>query len=145
MLYRSGYSYKDSRQTHILALQVRHETFCNLLRGAVLSHGGSGKEKGKRKERTSHVVVQWDPERTVRLEKLGYRSIQIGIPGTHVREFIEGIVGIEDVTEKARELKKRIDAGEENEGLEGLVPVEREYVVDEEIRAVLKMDIAGGE
>jgi hypothetical protein len=89
------------------------------------------------------VVVQWDPERTVRLEKLPYRSIQVGIPGTLVQEFIEGIVQIEDVSGRARELKRLVDAkDEESMGWEGLVPIEKEYEVEGKIRAVLGMDDA---
>jgi hypothetical protein len=148
MLYRSGYSYKDSRQTHILALRVRHSTFLSLLRGASLSHNGNTpKIKSGGKTKSAGVVVQWDPERTVRLEKLPYRSIQIGIPGALVPKLIDGIVHIEDVSQRARELKGLLeaendDAKEGHMGLEhlverGLVPVEREYAVDEDIRAIL--------
>lgn len=31
MMYRSGYSTKDARQSHILALRITHENFHNLL------------------------------------------------------------------------------------------------------------------
>jgi len=39
MMYRSGYSFKDSRQSKILALKMRHEDFERLLREAVVCHG----------------------------------------------------------------------------------------------------------
>ncbi len=56
------------------------------------------------------VRVQWDPERSIRLEMLPYRSIQIGVSGVvrtrWVEEWIESIV---DVTAMARSLKKVLD------------------------------------
>ncbi|KAJ4378136.1 hypothetical protein N0V83_000969 [Neocucurbitaria cava] len=167
MLYRSGYSYKDRGQERILALSIRKETFIDLLRKSVLassSHGGeksssqpslsdsSGKveqeQEGDRDqgERAAHVRVQWDPERTVRLERLAYRSIQIGVPGALLQQFMEGIVEIEDVTERARALKKMLDEEPQDEldmmelVARGLVPEEREFEVDIELRKTLNMD-----
>lgn len=149
MLYRSGYSYKDARQTHILALKLTHASFKNLLRRAVLSHSSgldsckNAKNEGRAKP--ASVRVQWDPERTVRLERLDYRSIQIGVPGALVPDLVEGIVEIEDVTGKARELKRTLDEDvEEKAGVldlveKGLVPVEKEFTVDKELRQILGM------
>ncbi|KAF2795942.1 hypothetical protein K505DRAFT_323722 [Melanomma pulvis-pyrius CBS 109.77] len=161
MLYRAGYSYKDPRQTRILALTMTYEAFIGLLRRAVLSHGHGAEKSGAEKQNTQNdsgrkaksegrakpvdVRVQWDPERTIRLEKLEYRSIQIGVPGALVPGWVEGIVGIEDVTDRARGLKRVIDEeGEEKVRMEelvgrGLVPVERVYEVDEDLRRVLAM------
>lgn len=151
MLYRAGYSYKDSRQAHILAIRMTHECFTNLLHRAVLSHGNPQNDSGRKaksegRPKPTDVRVQWDPERTVRLERLDYRSIQIGIPGALNEIWEKGIVEIEDVTERARELKSVLD--EDSDGsvrLEelierGLVPVEREFEVDAELRSILKMD-----
>lgn len=160
MLYRAGYSYKDNRQSHIIAIKLKHETFISLLKKAVLAHNSNNNAKANpsensekaaigEKEEGASVRVQWDPERTVRLEKLPYRSIQIGIPGALVPEFVEGIVEIEDVTERARELKRVLD--EEVNGKIGvgeliersLVPVEKEFVVDEDVRRILGMETEG--
>jgi len=142
VLYRSGYSYKDARQTNILALTMTHEAFKGLLRRAVLTHGPEG---GKRDLKEADVRVQWDPERSIRLGKLDYRSIQIGIPRPLVPEWVEGIVKIENVTDRARELKRVLDEDDEREvTLEelierGLVPVEREFKVDADLRKILVM------
>jgi hypothetical protein len=63
---------------------------------------------------------------------------------------VDGIVKIEDVTERARQLKKALDEDvDEKSGLGelaemGLAPVEEEYVVDEELREILGMDEGGG-
>lgn len=58
----------------------------------------------------------------------------------------EWIESIEDVTEKAREMKRILDEDSKKEiGVEelvgiGLMPVERVYDVPEILRGVLKMD-----
>lgn len=124
MMYRSGYSFKDAGQERILAIKMRHEHFHALLNEACLAD-----EEHKRGEM---VIVQWDPERSPRMERLEYRSIQIGVPGiVAVKWRDEWIAAIEDVTDIARALKKRIDEDREisNQQLieEGLVPFERVY------------------
>ncbi|KAM7192934.1 protein of unknown function (DUF4291) domain containing protein [Naviculisporaceae sp. PSN 640] len=112
---------------------------------------GRGRDKSKSERPKSETVkVQWDPERSVRLERLDYRSIQIGIPGCLTKQWCEEmIVGIEDVTDKARELKRVLDADKKIEVEElielGLVPVEREFEVPGDIRRLLGMDLPGGE
>ena len=95
-------------------------------------------------EKEKGVRVQWDPERDARLGVLPYRSIQIGIQRGVGKVWTEGwICGIEDVTGKARALKKFLD---ENPKIDlttlqekGLMPLERVYPVDEELKEMLKM------
>lgn len=55
------------------------------------------------------VRVQWETEKTIRLEKLLYQSIQIGVLGALVQELIKYILKIENDTERARELKRELD------------------------------------
>ncbi|KAI2616125.1 ATP-dependent RNA helicase DHX8 [Hypomontagnella submonticulosa] len=153
MMYRAGYSYKDKNQERILALKMKHEHFIELLRAARLTTehdrgiaSGGNAETGKPSgERSSAVKVQWDPERTPRLEKLGYRSIQIGISSVLAATWVdEWIVRIEDVTEKARALEREL---RENSGvtdeellLRGLLPPEREFSVPLDVRRLIGMD-----
>ena len=91
------------------------------------------------------VRVQWDPERDPRLKMLLYRSIQIGISGDLGKNWVhDWIESIEDVTDKARVLKEMLDR-DESLGWEELVdkaivPVERPYPVDEELRKILGME-----
>ncbi|KAM0279425.1 hypothetical protein ACHAQH_004585 [Verticillium albo-atrum] len=137
MLYRAGYSYKDARQERILALKMRHGDFLTLLRRGVLASEATAAE--------GEVRVQWDPERTVRLGRLDWRSIQIGIPGSLSRHWAEEwVVEIEDVTDKARKLKEVLDQRpdvSDGELLEmGLVPDEKAFEVPEDIRQRLRMD-----
>lgn len=129
--YRSGYSYKDPRQSHILALRLRCSAFEELLSAATVS-GVSG-AKGE-------VRVQWDPERGVEVERLAWRSLQVGVgKGVVGGRWAEGVVGIEDVTERAREMKRLVDEGRVEEA-GALVPEEREYPVSEELRELLGMN-----
>jgi hypothetical protein len=168
MLYRAGFSYKDRGQERILALKMRHADFVALLNKAVLTteHSpagsvgktaaetgeregqGMGESAGRRRRgpeaKSPDVKVQWDPERTVRLERLDYRSIQIGIPAALSPEWTEKwIVSIEDVTERARELKRVLDEHPDITHAElvekGLVPVERPFEIPETLQRSLRM------
>jgi hypothetical protein len=141
--YRSGYSYKDPKQSHILAIKMKHSHFLHLLSSSSLStHGPSTKEVDKSKP----VRIQWDPERSPSLQALPYRSIQIGISRELCEKWVnEWIVSIEDVTGRARELKEAVeeDPGVSKEVLveRGLVPREEVYDrVPEDVRTILRMD-----
>src|SRR6478735_7832313 len=146
MMYRAGYSFKDPGQSRILALRMEHEHFINLLERGVLSSHAQKSNPGEKREKSSDVRIQWDPERTPKLEVLPYRSIQIGIPGVLSEQWAnEWIAEIEDVTDKARELKRIIDerpdiTSEELMAL-GLVFEERLYDVPESVHTKLEMTL----
>jgi len=150
MMYRAGYSYKDANQSRILAIRMSRTGFLEVLRRAELTtHDkttGDPKGNGKRDHGPGErkVKVQWDPERSFKMDKLGYRSIQIGIPANVVGEWIEKwIVGIEDVTDMARGLKKAIDEDTEIGDVEllsrGLIPDEKEFEVPDDVIELLRM------
>ncbi|KAG9064504.1 hypothetical protein KI688_003694 [Linnemannia hyalina] len=170
MLYRAGYSYKDPGQERILALKMKHDTFINLLERAVLTthdrggtmanmegenspalSDGTSDNTSRRvhhnvagAEKSSDVKVQWDPERTIRLHKLEYRSIQIGIPRAISSDWVEHmIVKIEDVTDKARRLKQVLDDKPDVTDEEliqlGLVPKEKPFELPERLQISLRM------
>ncbi|KAK2060251.1 hypothetical protein LY76DRAFT_419668 [Colletotrichum caudatum] len=141
MLYRAAYSFKDPGQERLLALKMRHGDFVGLLRKGVLAHRGSENRNG------GGVKIQWDPERDVRLERLPHRSIQIGIPPDICRDWVATmIVGIEDVTARARELKRVL---EERPGVGdgelvdlGLLPAEKEFEVPKDVEELLDMNLS---
>lgn len=57
----------------------------------------------------SAVRVQWDPERTMALERLPHRTIQIGISGPAVDAYVDQwIVRIEDVTPLMRRMEQAV-------------------------------------
>ena len=139
-MYRSGYGFKDANQSNILALKMKRSFFEELLGGGVLSED----KEAQRGE--VQVRVQWDPERTVRIGKVvadgSVRSIQVGIPrGWKERWVGEGIVGIEDVTHRAKELRRVLDEEEDvtNEELicRGLLPEEKVYILPGEVAKVV--------
>lgn len=79
------------------------------------------------------------------MQKLEYRSIQIGIPGAVRDHWIdEWIDSTEDVTEMARAMKRELDE-DGNVDVEtlvksGLMPEEKVYAVEQEIIDRLEMD-----
>lgn len=112
-MYRSGWSYKDPRQTHILEITMSKAGFLALLEQAT-PEGGL-------------IRYQWDPERNIKLERLPYRSLQLGISGEMVSRWIdEWIVGIVDITEKVRRWKGYMD----DEGEEGVEKAKSEIAAE---------------
>ena len=138
MMYRSGYAEKDSRQTNILGLKLKTSSFMEILSFAIIAEHASAQDEDSEKE--GRVRIQWDPERTPSLQRLSYRSIQIGIPRELMTKFVdEWIVEIEDMTERARKMKRAVDEGEEDEILR-LMPDEMVVDVPTELRMTLRMD-----
>lgn len=144
MMYRSGYSYKDPRQECILAISLRKDVFISLLENAVVASAQNTDIcETQHTDALPRVRVQWDPERTIRLEKLPYRSIQIGVPGERVKALNDGIVNIRNVTEQARELKQELDNNKDvtAEALQsrGLITEETTFSVSERLSHLLDM------
>jgi hypothetical protein len=66
------------------------------------------------------VRVQWDPERSIQLGVLPYRSLQLGLGGEAVPLYVdEWTVSITDVTDLARRVQATRDPA--------LLPAERPY------------------
>ena len=102
MMYRCGWAQKEG-QEHVLAIKIKRAGFQWALENACLSHFDAkyhqSSEEWKEKLQKSPVRIQWDPERDIHLEKLDYRSIQIGLSGEAVHKYVnEWIVAIEDIT-----------------------------------------------
>ena len=52
----------------------------------------------------AQILVQWDPERTLRGAKLNIRSIQIGVSSQLIHEYNDNIKKIVDLTEKVKKM-----------------------------------------
>lgn len=79
------------------------------------------------------VRIQWDPERTISLEAMPWRAIQVGLKGNTVDAYAdEWISKIEDVTALAREIGELVARGD-LEGADALRPVELPYPLPKEI------------
>ena len=131
MMYRCGWASK-SGQEKVLAIDISREGFHWALLNSCLSHYENGvyssEEEWKELKESSPVRIQWDPERDVQLEKLDYRSIQIGLSGEAVKKYVnEWITNITDITDVAIQMR------ENPSSREGLVPTEQPYFMSEDI------------
>ena len=139
MLFRSGYARKPG-QERILRIKVRHEGWRTILEGAMLSHFdpalSTSETRWHRDLAASNARVQWDPDRSLHLDRLPRRAIQVGIEGNLVRRYAgDWIAGLEDVTALARAIESAAAA---KRALPE-VPAEIVYPVDEVIRTRLAM------
>ena len=108
MMYRCGWAQKED-QEHVLAIDIKRTGFDSAVRNAVVStyseDMGISQEEWKRNIRSSDVRVQWDPEKDVNGNDLPYRSIQLGLRGKAVDDYVhDWIVSITDITEYVSEL-----------------------------------------
>jgi len=137
MMYRCGWAEKTG-QEHVLAIKIKREGWEWALRHSCLSHYISGHHKNqeswKSQLQESPVRIQWDPEKDIHLEKLDYRSIQIGLTGIAVEKYVnEWIVSIEDITTQCKQIHSLIQNEQYDQAI-ALLPKEELYSVDDEIK-----------
>jgi len=91
MMYRCGWASKPN-QEHVLAIDIDRTGFEWFLQNSALSHFEpevySSLENWHAEVEQSPVQIQWDPERNWNLERLDYRSIQIGISAEAVVRYV---------------------------------------------------------
>ncbi|MFV2085357.1 DUF4291 domain-containing protein [Micromonospora sp. LOL_021] len=143
MMYRCGWASKPG-QERVLAVEIRRSGFEWALAAACLSHFDRSlyPDRGTwaRRVRTSPVRVQWDPERSLRLGPLPYRSLQAGLSGEAVDRYVdEWTVAITEVTGLAHAVRDRLSAGDDA-GAAALLPAERVYPLPVEVAAVIGAD-----
>ncbi|GAA1555940.1 DUF4291 domain-containing protein [Kribbella lupini] len=130
MMYRCGWATKPG-QERVLAVRLSRAGFDAALAASYLSHFDrkvhASQEEWAAGVRRTSVRVQWDPERSLQLERLEHRSIQIGLSGSAVHSYVnEWIVGLTDVTELAKRVHAAVRAGE-LETAQAMLPLERPY------------------
>ncbi|MGW6203265.1 DUF4291 domain-containing protein [Streptomyces sp. NPDC055089] len=130
MMYRCGWAAKEGQET-VLAVEITREGFDWALAHAELSHYERGvhpdRAAWQRELRHAPARVQWDPERDLHLNRLPYRSLQLGLAGEASRRYAdEWTVAIRDVTPLAREIHELVRAGRDDEAGR-LLPDERVY------------------
>lgn len=136
MMYRSGWATKEN-QEHVLAIKVKRSGFEWALKHACLSHFEStihhSSDEWKENLKNADVRIQWDPEKDLFLQPLKYRSIQIGLSGTAVEQYVsDWIVSIDDVSLYAKQIKQLIHDGLINQAKE-MLPNEQIYLLPENI------------
>ena len=130
MMYRSGWGTKIN-QERILAIDIKREGFDNIILNAVLSTYNENVyctyNEWKDKLSRSLVRCQWDPDRDINGNAIARRTIQLGIKGQMVNMYI---------TEDVKKLKTIKDNNKLNIGL---LPNEKEYYVDDNVKDILGM------
>jgi hypothetical protein len=135
MMYRSSWAMAPG-QRRVLAVRMTHEGFGWALAHASLSHHDlavhASRDSWREELARSPVRVQWDPERSIRLEPLPWRTIQVGLSGESVDRYVdEWIVSVEDRTATAHAIGDLVAADRVDEAL-ALLPRERTLPVDPE-------------
>ena len=142
MMYRCGWGMKDAGQARVLAIDVTREGFEWALNHACVSSFNpqlhESREHYAELKAASPVRVQWDPERDLKLQKLDYRSIQIGLTGKAVHLYVnQWIKAIHDITDDVHRIHGLIQKNKLDEARPAL-PVEVPYPLPETV--LVKLD-----
>lgn len=94
----------------------------------------STQEEWKETLRKAPVHIQWDPEKDILLNKLEYRSIQVGLTGIAVEKYVnDWIVSIEDISDKCRKIHSLI-LDKKIEEANQLLPLENIYPLPDKLK-----------
>jgi hypothetical protein len=137
MMYRCGWATKPG-QERVLAIKITREGFEWALGHSALSSYEPGpyasQQEWAERRHASPVRIQWDPERSLLLEPLPWRSIQIGLSGEAATKYVhEWITGLADITTTAHEIRGLIAAGDYRTA-RTMIPVERTYELPVKLR-----------
>jgi hypothetical protein len=140
MMYRSGWADKPGQEC-VLAIEISRAGFEWALAHACLSHFDQSRHGERvdwsRQLKASPVRVQWDPERSLWLEQLPYRSLQVGLSGEAVDRYVdEWTVNVTDVTPSVRTIRDLLRAGDDR-GAAASLPTERPYPLPDGVRTVI--------
>lgn len=140
MMHRSGWATRPG-QERVLTVQITREGFEWALAHSSLSSYEPGiyatQQEWAERKRTSPVRIQWDPERSLFLEPLPWRSVQIGLSGEAASLYVhEWITGLTDITATAHEIRDLMRAGEYETARDRL-PAEQPYELPGELRRLI--------
>ena len=140
MMYRCGWATKPG-QERVLSIDITREGFEWALARACLSHYDrdlhGDRATWSRQLKTSPVRVQWDPERSLHLKALPYRSLQVGLSGEAVDRYVdEWTVAVTDITPTVHRVKDLLRDGDEAAAAAHL-PTEQVYPLPVQLAAGL--------
>ncbi|MEV4482954.1 DUF4291 domain-containing protein [Micromonospora coxensis] len=140
MMYRCAWATAPG-QERVLAVELTREGFEWALARACPSSWQRDRHADRaawsRELKASDVRVQWDPERSLRLTPLPYRSLQLGLAGDAADRYVdEWLVGLTDVTATAHAVRRSSDSGDD-EAATALLPPERPYPLTAALAAAL--------
>lgn len=136
MMYRCGWATKPG-QERVLSIDITRDGFEWALARACLSHYDRDVHRDKatwsRQLKTSPVRVQWDPERSLELRALPYRSLQVGLSGEAVHRYVDDwVVAITDITPRVHLVRDLLRSGDDQAAAAQL-PVEHAYPLPAQI------------
>jgi hypothetical protein len=140
MMYRSGWGRKADQEV-VLGVRMKRSGFEWALRNAAIAsfdrHVYADEQHWKDRLQHAPVRVQWDPEKSIHLQPLPYRSIQIGIAGIAVSHYInDWIISIENLSPLATEIHQLLRSGNDA-AAQALLPIETQYPLPSEIAAII--------
>jgi hypothetical protein len=140
MMYRAGWATKE-KQEHILAIKIKRSSFEWAIQNSCLSHFDSSifttQDKWKNKLQNSPVRIQWDPEKDIHLQNLNYRSIQIGLTGIAVQQYVNNwIVAINDISQLCKQIHFLVLDNKIVEA-KSLLPFENIYPLNDELKSII--------
>ena len=102
MMYRSGWGEKEG-QNRILAIDIKRTGFDIIVKNAILTSFSQTNhntyEQWKNIIKKSEIRCQWDPERDVYGNPQKQKTIQLGIKGSILNNYVfEWIINIADIT-----------------------------------------------
>lgn len=130
MMYRSGWATKKDQEV-ILSIKIKRTGFEWALNNSCLTRYNEeiygNYENWQLALTRSPVRVQWDPEKTISFENLPYKSIQIGLSGLAINEYLsDWIVEIVDITKECSLIHDMIINKKESQ-ITSLLPNEKIY------------------
>ncbi|MFC8850425.1 MULTISPECIES: DUF4291 domain-containing protein [unclassified Micromonospora] len=150
MMYRCGWATKPG-QERVLSIDITREGFEWALARACLSHYDrdvhGDRATWSRLLKTSPVRVQWDPERSLRLNALPYRSLQVGLSGEAVDRYVDDwTVAVTDITPTVERVRDLLRHGDDQAAAAQL-PVEHVYPLPDRLAVGLHAspDVAASE
>lgn len=128
MMYRSGWGTKEG-QNRTFAIDIKRVGFDCMLRDAVLSSFSSkiydSSEHWRAMLKESEIRCQWDPERDIYGNPQDRRTIQLGLKGNMVGNYVNNwITNISEITETVYDIKEAIKL---KKFKSAMLPVEIEY------------------
>lgn len=134
MMYRCGWATKVG-QERVLAIDIKRSAFDYIVNNAVVSSFHQSKgisyEEWQKQIKQSDIRCQWDPERDIWGNPLNYRSIQLGLRGKALYQYVnDWIVAIEEITEYVRELDEKKRNGKD---ILAELPKEKIYYMEKKI------------
>ncbi|TDC38879.1 DUF4291 domain-containing protein [Micromonospora sp. 15K316] len=140
MMYRCGWATKPG-QERVLSIDISREGFEWALTRACLSHYDRNlhgdRTTWSRQLKASPVRVQWDPERSLQLKALPYRSLQLGLSGEAVDRYVDDwVVAVTDITSTVQRIHDLLRGGEAAAAAAHL-PIEHVYPLPAQVAAGL--------